>query len=198
MAANGAAPDDIVVARVRAPQDAALVGRTLGDCASELGLPWAELAVDLLWRSRGYVDVVVFGSKLDEQRRILAHDKVMIGSDGFSISADYPAATHPRAFGAFPKALRLLVDSGLPWERAIAKATGEPAAKLGLAGRGELRPGARADITVIDPAELADQATYTEPLRPATGVRHVLVDGVAVLEDGRQTGSRPGRVLLRA
>jgi N-acyl-D-aspartate/D-glutamate deacylase len=195
VAANGAGPGDIVVVRVRAPRDAALVGRTLADCASELGLPWAELAVDLLWRSEGYVDVVVFGSKLDEQRRILAHDKVMIGSDGFSLSADYPAATHPRAFGAFPKALRLLVDSGLPWERA--KATGEPAAKLGLAGRGELRPGAHADVTVFDPAELADQATYTEPLRPATGVRHVLVAGVPVLEDGHQTGSRPGRVLLR-
>jgi N-acyl-D-aspartate/D-glutamate deacylase len=197
IAANGAGPQDIVVVRVRAPRDAPAVGRTLADYARELGQPWAELAVDLLRRSEGYVDVVVFGSKLDEQRRILAHDKVMIGSDGFSLSADYPAAVHPRAFGAFPKALRLLVDAGLPWERAIAKATSEPAATLGLTGRGELRPGARADITVIDPAGLADQATYEAPLRPAAGVRHVLVGGIPVLEDGRPTGRRPGHVLLR-
>jgi N-acyl-D-aspartate/D-glutamate deacylase len=122
----------------------------------------------------------------------------MIGSDGFSLAADYPAAVHPRACGAFPAALRLLVDAGLPWERAIAKATGEPAAKLGLTGRGELRAGAHADVTVIDPASLAGQATYAEPLRPATGVRHVLVGGVPVLEDSRPTGARPGRVLLRA
>jgi N-acyl-D-amino-acid deacylase len=197
IAASGAGPQDITVVRVRAAQDAAVVGRTLADCAAELGLPWAELAVDLLRRSGGYVDVVVFGSSPGEQRRILAHDKVMIGSDGFSLSAGYPAAVHPRAFGAFPRALRLLVDAGLPWERAIAKATSEPAATLGLAGRGELRPGAFADIAVIDPAEFADQATYESPLRPASGVRHVLVGGIPVLEDGAPTGRRPGRVLLR-
>ena len=198
VAASGAGPGDIVVVRVRDPQDAPAVGRTLGDYARQLGLPWAELAVDLLRRSEGYVDVVVFGSKMEEQQRILAHGKVMIGSDGFSPAADYPAAVHPRAYGAFPRALRLLVDAGLPWERAIAKATGEPAAALGLAGRGELRPGACADVTVIDPGGLADQATYEAPLRPAAGVRHVLAGGIPVLEDGRQTGARPARVLLRS
>ena len=52
-----------------------------------------------------------------------------------------------------------------------------------------------ADVTVIDPA---DQATYAEPLRPATGVRHVLVGGVPVLAHSRSTGARPGRVLLWA
>jgi len=196
-AAGGFEPSDITVVRVRAGADRASVGRTLATCAAASGLHWSEEAVELLWRSGGYVDVVVVGSRMEEQATILAHPKVMIGSDGFSVSLDYPAAIHPRAFGAFPRALRMLVDGGTTWEQAIAKATSMPAAKAGLDGRGVLRPGAHADIAVIEPDVLDARATYDQPLQPSSGVRHVLTSGVPVLESGRQTGARPGRLLLR-
>lgn len=194
---TGFAPEDIHVVRSEHPGDAWTVGRSLAECAEEAEMAWPELAVELLRRSRGYVDVVVFGSRPAEQEQILRHEKVMIGSDGFTVSSAYPAALHPRAFGAFPRALRLLVDGGMPWERAVAKATGEPARKLGLSGRGLLHAGCAADVTVFYPSKLADRATYERPLQPATGIRHVLVAGVPVLEDGRATGARPGALLLR-
>lgn len=197
IAACGFDPMDILVVRAKNAEDSEMIGSTLASISDAARQPWPDVAIDLLWRNECYVDVVVFGSRRSEQEQILGHPKVMIGSDGFSIARTYAAAVHPRAFGAFPKALRLLVDGGMSWERSISKATGMPATKLGLKDRGILEPGRRADIAVIDPGDLADRATYDKPLTPSSGVRHVLVAGVPVLESGRQTGAYPGRVALR-
>ena len=62
---------------------------------------------------------------------------------------------------------------------------------------GAIRPGAYADLVVFDPATVADRATYASPRRYPTGIRHVLVNGVPVVRDGRHTGARPGRALRR-
>jgi N-acyl-D-amino-acid deacylase len=65
-------------------------------------------------------------------------------------------------------------------------------------GRGILRPGMAADVVALDPATVAEVATYENPRQPAHGVSHVLVNGVEVLRDGRLTQSTPGRALRRA
>ncbi|MHB8947277.1 MAG: amidohydrolase family protein, partial [Bacillota bacterium] len=82
-------------------------------------------------------------------------------------------------------------------EQAVRKMTGFPATKLGLRDRGLLREGLAADITVFDPATIADTATYADPNRFATGIAHVLVNGRFTLRDGRPTGALPGRMLRR-
>ncbi len=195
--AGNFSPADVVVVRVEAADDASAIGKSLARLADEYDRHWSELAVDLLQRSNGYVDVIAFGSQMSEQEMILAHPKVMIGSDGWALPYAHSAAVHPRAFGAFPKALRLLVDAGTSWEVAVAKATSIPAAKIGLTGRGLLKPGAIADVTVFEPENLQDMATYTAPFTPARGIRHVLVAGRPVMEDGVPTAARPGRALQR-
>jgi len=58
-----------------------------------------------------------------------------------------------------------------------------------------LRPGAAADIVVFDPETVAEQSTFDEPRRWPLGIRHVFVNGIAVVDEGRATGVRPGRVL---
>ncbi|GAC1690584.1 MAG: hypothetical protein NVS9B3_09180 [Gemmatimonadaceae bacterium] len=58
-----------------------------------------------------------------------------------------------------------------------------------------MRTGAFADIVVFDPARIADHATFERPHQYATGMRHVLVNGVVVLRDGEHTGATPGRVV---
>jgi N-acyl-D-amino-acid deacylase len=55
-----------------------------------------------------------------------------------------------------------------------------------------------ADVVALDPATVRDVATYENPRQPALGVKHVLVNGVEVLRDGRLTQARPGRALRRA
>jgi len=71
------------------------------------------------------------------------------------------------------------------------------AAALGLTDRGVLRSGAVAEVTVFDPAVVADRATFEEPRRHPVGIAHVIVNGAAVVTDSVHTGALPGRVLRR-
>jgi dihydroorotase/N-acyl-D-amino-acid deacylase len=83
----------------------------------------------------------------------------------------------------------------LTLEEAVRKMTSRPAARVGLWDRGILRPGMAADITVFDPATIRDVSTFEDPNHYSVGVRYVVVNGRAVIEDGKITAERPGRVL---
>jgi N-acyl-D-amino-acid deacylase len=87
------------------------------------------------------------------------------------------------------------VEMLLSLQEAIRKLSNLPATNLGLEGRGVLRAGAFADVVVFDPKAIADHATFEAPHQYATGMRHVFVNGVAVLRDGEHTGELPGRAL---
>jgi N-acyl-D-aspartate/D-glutamate deacylase len=83
----------------------------------------------------------------------------------------------------------------LSLEEAVRKMTSFPAARLTLADRGLVRPGMKADITVFDPATVADRATFDNPHQYAVGFSTVIVNGQIVFENGAMTDARPGRVL---
>jgi N-acyl-D-amino-acid deacylase len=99
----------------------------------------------------------------------------MVGSDGLP----HDSHPHPRLWGTFPRVLRVLVGERgcLSLEEAVRKMTSLPAAVFGLADRGRVAPGQHADLVVFDPALVRDEASYAEPRRPASGIRHVLVNG---------------------
>ena len=63
--------------------------------------------------------------------------------------------------------------------------------------RGELRPGAWADVAVFDPTTFAERGTTFEPNQTAVGMKYVLVNGILTLADGAMTGRRGGAVLRR-
>ena len=134
---------------------------------------------------------------LDEKdvQRILAFDETMIGSDGLP----HDAKPHPRLWGTFPRVLghycRELKLFSL--ETAVYKMTGLPAKKFGLSRRGVLQQGAHADITLFDAASVIDAADFKNSTEPAKGIATVIVNGVPVWADGKATGARPGRLLLR-
>jgi N-acyl-D-amino-acid deacylase len=106
-------------------------------------------------------------------------------------------ASHPRAFGAFPRALsRFVRDLGvISLERAVAQMSAVAANEVMCYDRGRISPGLAADIIVFDPTLIVDRATFAEPHKLAEGMRHVLVNGQLVLEEGKFTGAKPGRVL---
>jgi dihydroorotase/N-acyl-D-amino-acid deacylase len=83
----------------------------------------------------------------------------------------------------------------LTLEDAIRKMTSRSAARVGLHDRGILKPGMAADITVFDPATIRDVATFEDPNHYSVGVRHVFVNGRAVVANGVITSERPGRPL---
>jgi N-acyl-D-amino-acid deacylase len=66
---------------------------------------------------------------------------------------------------------------------------------MGLEDRGLLRVGAAADVVVFDLERVRDNATFFQPHQFATGIDLVLVNGVAVAEDGKPTWKLPGRVI---
>ncbi|MDA0588329.1 MAG: serine hydrolase [Planctomycetota bacterium] len=106
-------------------------------------------------------------------------------------------ASHPRAFGSFPRLLsRYVRDLGaITLERAIAQASATAANDLLAYDRGRIAVGQAADIIAFDYEALADKATFANPHELATGMTFVLVNGELVLDDGKFTGKRPGRVL---
>ncbi|MCZ6795231.1 MAG: D-aminoacylase [Planctomycetota bacterium] len=125
-----------------------------------------------------------------------------IGSDGSAYAVEGPlrrGKPHPRNFGTFPRVLGHYVREQrlLSLEDAVRKMTSLNATKLGLPKRGRLREGYFADVTVFDPRRVIDRATYLEPFQYSEGIHHVVVGGQLVLDGGRHTGARPGRVLRK-
>lgn len=82
-------------------------------------------------------------------------------------------------------------------EDAVRKMTSLNAAKAGMGGRGLLRVGQFADLTLFGPAKVIDRSTYTEPFQYGEGIEYVIVNGRVVLDGGEHTGQRPGRALRR-
>ncbi|WP_326632713.1 D-aminoacylase [Nonomuraea fuscirosea] len=135
-------------------------------------------------------------------RTALRNPWVSVGSDAPTFATEAPyadAPTHPRAYGTFARILGRYVreQSLLTLGEAVRRMTSLPAGNLGLRDRGLLAPGKFADIVVFDPETVGDHATYEEPHRYATGVRHVVVNGLPALTDGVPTGNLPGRALRR-
>ena len=117
----------------------------------------------------------------------------MVGSDGL-LTGGHP---NPRTYGTFPFLLGQLVreEGLLGLEEAVRKMSAIPAQRLGLADRGILRDGMKADVVLFDPERVAARATFEEPKQYPEGIDYVIVNGVVVIEIGVHTGALPGRAL---
>ena len=197
---NGAvAWTDVMVAEC--PRVPGVEGHTLAEIAAARRAPAEEVFIDLLLEADGQVSMINFLMLDANVARGLQFPHVTIGSDNLGLCAgpehDHPGKPHPRQHGCFAKVLGTYVrERGvLSWEGAVHKMTGQSAARLGLADRGVLRPGAFADVVVFDPATVDDLASYQAPHRYPAGFRAVWVNGDAVLEGGRFHPRPSGRVL---
>jgi len=132
----------------------------------------------------------------DDIARIMRHPVVAFASDS-GLNRMGEGVPHPRGYGNNARVLGRYVRERrvIGLEEAIRKMSSLPAAHFGFADRGLLSPGRAGDIVVFDAARVFDPATYERPHQPAVGFSHVLVNGVAVIQNGRVTGARPGRVL---
>jgi N-acyl-D-amino-acid deacylase len=198
LAAQQLAPDRVMIAS--GPK----FGRTLAEIARTRSVDPAEATCQLLNEAQGAVSVINHSMSPDDVAAALAYRHSSVASDGWlMIGPDDPGwgqgHPHPRNFGTFTRVLgHYCRDHRLfPIAEAVRKMTALPASRLGLTDRGVLRPRTVADVVVLDPATVADQADYARPWQLSTGVSDVLVAGVPVLAGGVPTGARPGRVLRR-
>jgi len=157
---------------------------------------------DILVEQGGSVPTVYAHHTEKDMTLALAQPWCSVGSDGSAYAVEGPLRRgnpHPRSFGTFPRVLGVYVRARglLRLEDAVRKMTSLNAAKLGINDRGLLRPGNFADLTLFDPERVIDRATYTEPFHYGEGIEYVIVNGQVVLEKGKRTKARPGRVLRR-
>lgn len=179
-----------------------LAGRRLADIAREREGDPVDTLLDLVAADPGLMAAYFI---VDEANIALglAQPWVSVGSDAEAVAPTAPFTdlpVHPRTYGTFARVLGTYVRdrSVLSLPEAVRRMTSLPADNLRLAGRGRLVAGAFADVVVFDPATIADHATYADPHRLATGVRHVLVNGEPVVVDGGLTDALPGRALRRS
>ncbi|HEX2276584.1 MAG TPA: D-aminoacylase [Candidatus Tectomicrobia bacterium] len=186
----------------RAPKHQSYQGLRLSHVAALRQQEPLEATLDILLAEEGNASVVLFMMDEAQVRRILRQGRVMIGSDA-GATAPYGVLgrghPHPRAYGTFPRVLGTYArDLGVvSLEEAIHRMTGLTAWRLGLADRGLVRPGYKADLVIFDAQRLADRATYDTPHVYPTGIQGVIVNGQCVLRHGERLPVLPGRVLLR-
>lgn len=128
----------------------------------------------------------------EDIRMALANKNGMIGSDGVSVGGK----GHPRTAGTFPRVLGKYVreEKVLPLIDALRKMTREPARRMNLSRKGELRVGFDADITVFDPETIIDTADFLNLSKPK-GIDCVFVGGGLAIDRGETVNKQLGRFL---
>ena len=199
MRSRGTMPETILIG-FTAESLRPLTGKTLEEAARIRGKDQVETMLELIAEDKAATRAATFVMSEENIKKELRLPWVSLGSDAVSISAEgvfLKQSTHPRAYGNFARLLGKYVreEKVISLQEAIRRLTGLPAANLGLDRRGLVKEGYFADLVVFDPETTADRATYENPHQYATGVKHVLVNGVRVIENGEHTGAKPGRAL---
>ena len=175
-------------------------GKTVAEMAKAEKKPEMDALFDFILADKGQTSALYFLANEDDLQYGLKQPWTSIGLDAGETSLDGPLFephTHPRAWGAMPRFLGhysrdlQLLDLA----QAIRKVTSLPAQREHLAGRGLLKDGFYADVTIFDPAAIIDTATYADPNQVAKGVDYVLVNGQLEWDHGRLTGATAGRPL---
>ena len=173
-----------------APKQPELVGKRLSELATQWGVDPTDAAIRVL--KGGKAGVVVFVMTEPDIVKVMVKSWVMSSSDGGN-------GEHPRGYASYSRLWEnYVVDQKvLTPVQFVHRSTGLEADTFGLKGRGYIKPGYFADITVIDPKTYHARATYSEPKLLSTGVVDVIVNGRVELEDGKPTGVLSGRALTK-
>jgi len=179
------------------------MGKRLSEVAREMDLSPELALMQLVAQDRGKVGVARFTMKEEDVQTALQRPWVALDTDYGARAVDGPfggEGAHPRAFGTMARILGHYVRDVKLFtvEEAVRKITSLPARRMGVWDRGVLRPGAYADVVVFDPEHVEDTATFEQPQQYPRGIETVVVNGKVVLHQGKRTGERPGRPLLRA
>ena len=198
---NAGSPERVLFVNFKNPDLKPLTGMTLDEIARQRNKSPEETILDLVVEDNSRVGTVYFSMSEENLRQQVQLPWMSFCSDAGSMAPEgvfLQSSTHPRAYGSFARLLAKYVrDEGLlSLEEAVRRLTSLPADNLRLQQRGRLQPGFFADIVVFDPQTIQDHATFAQPHQYASGVEHVLVNGVPVIQDGQHTGATPGRAVF--
>lgn len=191
-------PDNVVVFD---HPDSTAIGRSVAALAQRRNVSPVEMAILLQLEGnparQGGGRMRGFSMDERDMDAYASRPWVATASDaGIALPDDGPG-THARFYGTFPRKIRrYAIERGaLSVENAIRSMTSLPAQIMGLRDRGLLREGMAADVVVLDLDRLQDKATFFQPHQYPEGIELVLVNGVAVVENGQPTWRLAGRVI---
>jgi N-acyl-D-amino-acid deacylase len=204
---SGGAPG-VMVSSVVNPELKQYTGKTVAEIAqapvadgkSAPNKDPLDALMDFVLADQGLSSALYFIASEEDLQTGLRQPWTSIGLDINEMSLDGPLFephTHPRGYGSMPRFLGHYVRDLqlIPLEQAIRKITSLPAQREHLTGRGLIKEGFFADITIFDSGSIIDKATYTQPAQLAEGVKYVLVNGQVAFENGKATGAITGRAL---
>jgi N-acyl-D-amino-acid deacylase len=190
---GGLEGDAVVIAS--APGHREWEGRSVAQIATTMSCDANAAAERILAQEPG-ATVVIHTMCEEDVRTVMRHPSTMIGSDGLPTLEGKP---HPRLYGSFARVIgRYAREQKLfSLSEAIHRMTGFPARKFGLADRGTLEAGKKADLVLFDPNAIVDCGTFEDPHRAPKGIAAVYVNGALAVKDGKASAARAGRVLRR-
>jgi len=169
---------------------------------SKRGLSYSDIAWSLtgerftgkaMWDEyrKEYLDgiIIIYGMKEEWVEKAMAHPDIIVASDGM-YTEEMAQRSHPRGRGTYARVLGLYVREKkiLTLPDAIKKLTLLPAKRLEnftpmMKLKGRVQVGADADITVFNPDEVIDLATFEKPNQYSKGITHVIVAGQVVVKN---------------
>jgi N-acyl-D-aspartate/D-glutamate deacylase len=192
--------DGIQIASVPREFDQTIVGKRISELAAERNTNVWDVYFQLLIASEGRIGALYHMMSEADVATGLQAPFVTIGTDSSALRSEgilARGAPHPRSYGTFPRVLAKYVrdDKVMSLHEAVRRMTSAAAEQMGLRDRGLVRERYFADLVVFNPATVKDHATYEKPHQYPTGIEHVIVNGVQVVDPKGLTGARPGRPL---
>jgi N-acyl-D-aspartate/D-glutamate deacylase len=192
--------DGILIASVVETSLKKYEGKRLGEIARAEGRDPIDVLMDIVAADRANTSNIIFIMDEADVRAALRSSLVAFCTDSPAVAEDgifSQEKSHPRAWGSAARILGHYVrdEKILTLEQAIYKMTSLPASRLKLEDRGVLAPGMFADLVAFDPEKVRDVSTFDDPLHYSQGIPYVAVNGALVVDGGKITSARPGRVL---
>ena len=191
--------DNIRLAGAVNKDNARFEGKSLTQIAKELNKEPADAAFDLIVQGDGgRVSAIYHMMSEQDVETALKFPWTSLGSDASAaLDPNETGPGHPRANGNFPRLIAVYVRERkvLTLPEAIRKMTSWAATRMRIPNRGTIKEGNWADVTIFDYDKIRDNATYEKPHLAPTGIDYVLVNGQVVIENGKHTGAKPGRII---
>lgn len=189
--------DRILISGVNKEGNQKFVGKMVSEAAEEAGFKRdGEFVAWLLHEEDGKVAIINMSMCQEDIDTVAQLPYSNVISDSIYAVTDTP---HPRMYGAFPKVIREYVKERhvLTLQDAIRKMTSQPAERMGIARRGQIKEGFYADVNIFDPKELKDRATFEEPVHLATGIFRCFVNGKLAWKEEKMCKDDCGKNLRR-
>jgi N-acyl-D-amino-acid deacylase len=191
---------DIQIMQAGYPAGEKYNGMSIVDVAKREEIDPVGAMLKIIEKSGGKALQLTYGYSGDDAHeqlveKLMVHERCLFETDTLLKSSGF---ANPASYGAFPRILGRFVrdKSVLSLAAAVSKMTGKTARWMGIAQRGEIKPGNFADIVIFDPDTIADNTTVKETARRPTGIENVVINGEMVVESGKYIkDKKAGRVL---